>query len=220
MYETQLENERIRIRYLTQQMQPHFVLNTLNLVYSMEPDQYDMIQRTVLCLSRYYRYVAHVGEQLVPVDAELEHVKNYFQIQQIRYPDSFDFDIRCPEDLREVQVPPVVIQTFAENAIKHSLTVGEQNRVEVHIHAESDDHIHICIRDSGNGYDPEVLDRIHAFRTTRVPQDGLGLGIQNTIERLELIYGKDADLCFGNSPAGGAQVDIYLPRMHKEGKRA
>ena len=215
VYETQLENERIRIRYLTQQMQPHFVLNTLNLVYSMEPDQYNMIQRTVLCLSRYYRYVAHVGEQLVPIDSELEHVKNYFQIQQIRYPDNFNFDIRCPEELREVQIPPVVIQTFAENAIKHSLTVGEQNHVEVSVEADSDDRIHICIRDSGSGYDPEVLDKIQAFQTTRIHQEGLGLGIQNTIERLGLIYGKEAGLCFGNSLTGGAQVDIYLPRMRK-----
>lgn len=210
-YETQLENERIRIRYLTQQMQPHFVLNTLNLIYSMEPEQYDMIQRTVLCLSRYYRYVARVGERLVPVEAELEHVRNYFQIQQIRYPDSFSFEISCPEELLGARIPPVSIQTFAENAVKHSLTVGEQNRVEVGASAEPDGRIHIRIRDSGGGYPAEVLDRIQTFRETRAPQEGLGLGIQNTIERLELIYGSDADLRFGNAPAGGAQVDIYLP---------
>ena len=100
-YASQLESERIRIRYLTQQMQPHFVLNTLNLVYSMEPSQYKLMQRTIQCLARYFRYVAHVSEPLVPIEAELEHVKNYFNLQQIRYPDNFDYDVACPAELME-----------------------------------------------------------------------------------------------------------------------
>lgn len=211
VYEAQLENQRIRIRYLTQQMQPHFVLNTLNLIYSMEPEQYDLIQRTLLCLSRYYRYVAHVGEQLVPTGAELEHVKNYFQIQQIRYQDCFSYGISCTPEMEEALIPPLVIQTFAENALRHSLKVDEPNRVEVCIAEAVDGRIHICIRDTGDGYSQTILDKIHTFQQTRVPQDGLGLGIQNTIERLSLIYGEAARLNFGNAAEGGAQVDILLP---------
>ena len=89
----------------------------------MEPDQYPLMIKTLLCLSRYFRYVAHISEPLVPMEAELEHVKNYFQLQQIRYPDNFTYDIQCPEELLEMLIPPIVIQTFAENAIKHSLDV-------------------------------------------------------------------------------------------------
>ena len=211
IYETQLENERTRIRYLTQQMQPHFVLNTLNLIYSMEPSQYPLIQKTVQCLSRYYRYVAHISDPLVPIEAELEHVKNYFELQKIRYPDNFAYAINCPEELNEALIPPIVIQTFAENAIKHSLTVGEENRVDVNI-GETDGRLHIRIHDSGTGYPVEVLKKIQEFQKTRVQQEGLGLGIQNTIERISLIYETRADLIFSNAAHGGAQVDIYLPK--------
>ena len=217
IYETRLENERIRIRYLTQQMQPHFVLNTLNLIYSMEPSQYPLIQKTVQCLSRYYRYVAHISEPLVPIEAELEHVKNYFELQKIRYPDNFVYSINCPEELTEELIPPIVIQTFAENAIKHSLTVGEENRVDVSIR-EEEDRLHICIHDSGAGYPIEILKRIREFQKTKVQQEGLGLGIQNTIERISLIYETGADLIFSNAANGGAQVDIYLPRI-SQGRR-
>ncbi len=217
IYETQLDNERIRIRYLTQQMQPHFVLNTLNLIYSMEPSQYPLIQKTVQCLSRYYRYVAHISEPLVPIEAELEHVKNYFELQKIRYPDNFVYSINCPEELTEELIPPIVIQTFAENAIKHSLTVGEENRVDVSIR-EEEDRLHICIHDSGAGYPIEILKRIREFQKTKVQQEGLGLGIQNTIERISLIYETGADLIFSNAANGGAQVDIYLPRI-SQGRR-
>ena len=211
VYESQLENERTRINYLTQQMQPHFVLNTLNLVYSMEPSQYKLMQRTIQCLARYFRYVAHVSEPLVPIEAELEHVKNYFNLQQIRYPDNFDYDVACPEELMEKLIPPIVIQTFAENAIKHSLTIGEQNRVDVRIDQAEDGRIHILIHDSGTGYPQEVLEKIRTFQQTRVKQEGLGLGIQNTIERISLIYDSGTDLRFSNAAEGGAQVDIYLP---------
>ncbi|MBQ9211580.1 MAG: histidine kinase [Clostridia bacterium] len=213
IYETRLENEKTRIQYLTQQMQPHFVLNTLNLIYSMEPSQYKLMQKTIQCLSRYFRYIAHVSDPLVPVEAELEHVKNYFQLQQIRYPDNFDYHIYCPEELLEALIPPIVIQTFAENAIKHSLTIGEQNQVEVSIEKENDERIHIQIHDSGTGYPQEVLEKIWTFQQTRQKQEGLGLGIQNTIERIDLIYEEGTDLVFSNAPQGGAQVDIYLPEM-------
>lgn len=220
VYETHLENERTRIRYLTQQMQPHFVLNTLNLIYSMEPSQYKLMQSTIQCLSRYYRYVAHINEPLVPIESELEHVKNYFQLQQIRYPDNFTYTIECPDELLEFYIPPIVIQTFAENAIKHSLVVGELNQVDVQIVQVEDHRIHISIHDSGSGYPADVLERIHAFQRDRTQREGLGLGIQNTIERLDLLYESGTDLCFSNNPQGGAQVDIFLPehmapRRHK-----
>lgn len=215
IYETQLENERTRIRYLTQQMQPHFVLNTLNLIYSMEPSQYPLIQKTVQCLSRYYRYVAHISEPLVPIEAELEHVKNYFELQTIRYPDSFVYSINCPEELKEALIPPIVIQTFAENAIKHSLTVGEENRVDVSI-MKKEDRLHICIHDSGTGYPIEVLKKIQEFQKTKIQQEGLGLGIQNTIERIDLLYETGADLIFSNAANGGAQVDIFLPAINQD----
>lgn len=211
LYETELENERTRIRYLTQQMQPHFVLNTLNLIYSMEPSQYKLMQSTIQCLSRYYRYVAHINDPLVPVEAELEHVKNYFRLQQIRYPNNFEFVIDCPEELLEVYIPPIVIQTFAENAIKHSLIIGERNLVEVKINRADEDCIHISIHDSGTGYPQEVLKRISEFQRTRILQESLGIGIQNTIERIDLIYDGGTSLQFSNHPQGGAQVDIFLP---------
>ena len=214
IYETRLDNERTRIQYLTQQMQPHFVLNTLNLIYSMEPSQFPLIQRTVQCLSRYYRYIAHISEPFVPMEAELEHVRNYFELQTIRYPGSFSYSITCPEELKSVMIPPIVIQTFAENAIKHSLTVGEQNRVDVDIREEQA-RIHISLHDSGKGYPPEVLEKIRTFQEQRIPQEGLGLGIQNTIERISLLYEHSAEILFSNPEGGGARVDIRLPKANQ-----
>ncbi len=211
IYEAQLENERTRVSYLTQQMQPHFVLNTLNLIYSMEPEEYDLIQSTIMCLSNYYRYVAHITDPQVALGAELNHVENYFKLQQTRYPGMFFYEIECPENLREQMIPPIVIQTFAENTIKHSLIPGRENRIWIQIEETPEKQLHVLIRDSGNGYPPEVLAQIQCYQQTRKKQPNLGMGIQNTIERLRLIYKGQEKLCFSNQPQGGAQVDFYFP---------
>jgi len=220
VYESQLEKERIYVNYLSQQMQPHFVLNTLNLIFSMEPEEYDLIQETVTCLSDYYRYIAHVQDRLVPMEAEITHVENYFKLQQIRYPDMFFYEISCPEKLKKTMIPPIIIQTFAENAIKHSLVVGEVNRVDILVEEVpsdgSDTQIHISIRDHGKGYPEETLEKIRLFRETGVQQESLGLGIQNTIERMHLIYQDRARVIFANAPDGGAMVELYLPEMIRE----
>lgn len=216
VYEAQLENERTRVSYLTQQMQPHFVLNTLNLIYSMEPEEYDLIQSTIVCLSDYYRYVAHISEPLVPLGAELNHAENYFRLQQIRYPDTFSYTIDCPEALKEWMIPPIVIQTFAENTMKHSLIPGKQNSIVIRIEETREGQLHVLIRDSGHGYPETVLAQIHRYQETREKQADLGIGIQNTIERVRLIYKGRERIDFRNAPEGGAQVDFYFPAQEEK----
>ena len=117
-------------------------------------------------------------------------------------------------------IPPLLIQNFVENAIKHSLVIGMVNHVEVRIEMAKEQ-LHISIHDTGTGYPDDVLEKIRLFQQTRVRQEGLGLGIQNTIERLELLYGHNAGLSFCNAPKGGAQVDIFLPeaRSRRDAKK-
>ena len=78
------------------------------------------------------------------------------------------------------------------------------------------DRLHICIHDSGTGYPIEVLKKIQEFQKTKIQQEGLGLGIQNTIERIDLLYETGADLIFSNAANGGAQVDIFLPAINQD----
>lgn len=211
IYEAQLDKEKTYVRYLAQQMQPHFVLNTLNLVYSMEPSQYDLMQETIRNLAQYFRYVAHVREQFVPLASELDHVRNYFFLQQTRYPGYFFFEINCPEALLQEKIPPLIIQTFAENTMKHALTIGEQNMVSIQIDQAEGGIIHIAIFDSGKGFPPHVLEQIRIYKQTKAPQPDLGIGIANTIERMQILYKGDANIQFCNGKSGGARIDVYLP---------
>lgn len=89
VYEEKLEKQQIKMRFLSQQIQPHFILNAMNILYSYEKEEYPLIHKMILCLSKYFRYVVNANTDFVELSQEMNHIKNYFEIQQARYPDSF-----------------------------------------------------------------------------------------------------------------------------------
>ncbi|HIS48838.1 MAG TPA: histidine kinase [Candidatus Scybalocola faecigallinarum] len=85
VYEQELEKKNIKMQYLSQQIQPHFILNALNLLYSYEPEEYPLIQKMILCISKYFRYIVKMNEEFVELSQEMNHIKNYFEIQRARF---------------------------------------------------------------------------------------------------------------------------------------
>ncbi|MFV0466825.1 MAG: sensor histidine kinase [Lachnospiraceae bacterium] len=215
VYEKELERKSIMMRYLSQQIQPHFILNAMNIIYCYEPEEYSLIQKMVLCISKYFRYIVKVNAKFVMLYQEMEHIQNYFEIQKARFPDLFFAIVEYDETIREALIPPLVVQNFAENAIKHSLKIG--NKITIYVIAEKvvldgEEKIRIRLADTGEGITDEALDHIRVFRETGVPQDGLGLGTQNTIERLKHIYWDRASLrIWRDETYSGTNVELILP---------
>lgn len=210
-YETQLEKQRIQMQYLTKQIQPHFILNTLNILYSYEPEEYPLIQKMILCLAKYFRYIVKVDQDFVPLYQELEHIRNYFKIQEARYPENFYYYVEMEEGMDEAPIPPLLIQNFAENSIKYALRMGQKIKIYVLVENVQGNKMRIRIADTGDGMPQEALDAIIRFQHEKKYQKELGIGIQNAIERLELMYHSDATIKIYNSTAGGATVDITMP---------
>lgn len=213
VYENKLEKQSIKMRYLTQQIQPHFILNTMNILYSYEPEEYPLIRKMIQCLAKYFRYIVKVDANFVRIDQELEHIKNYFEIQKARYPDTFFAHVDYDQEIGRCLVPPLIVQNFAENAIKHSLIIGNNIDITIKAEAYGSDTIRILISDTGEGIPQDILDKIELFRATRQYQDGLGVGIQNAIERLDILYAGRTELKFmRNENPSGTTVEIILPR--------
>ena len=125
VYEEKLKAQAIRSSFLAHQIRPHFILNTLNILYSYEPEEFPLIQKMILYLSKYFRYVVNAGSDFVTLGHELEHIRNYFEIQQARFKRTFRAEVSWESEVSGCFVPPLLIQTFAENAIKHAFTPGE-----------------------------------------------------------------------------------------------
>ena len=215
VYEQQIEKEKIRRCFLSQQIQPHFILNAMNILYSYEQDEYPLIQKMILCLSQYFRYIVNANTDFVELKNEMLHIRNYFEIQRARYPEEFFAIVEWDEELDNCLIPPLLIQNFVENAIKHSLMIG--NSIDIFVIAKKmgDEKIQIFVADTGKGISDEILEKIKRFRETKQYQDGLGVGIQNAIERLEVLYEGKAELKIGRDRPNGTRVELILERKEK-----
>ena len=192
VYEEKLKAQKIHLRFLSQQV------------------------RMILCLSRYFRYVVNANEDYVLLGQEIEHIRNYFEIQQARFLRTFQCEIVCDESLYSCMIPPLLIQSFAENAIKYALRPGEVISIAIRAEATADERLHISVIDNGTGISAEALEKIQRFVQKREYQKDLGVGIQNAIDRMDLLYhGKGSVQVSKNEPRG-TRVDIMMPIQRKE----
>ena len=131
------------------------------------------------------------------------------KIQKERYESKFFFIVEWDHQVSECLLPVLMVQTFVENSIKHGMT---NNQFCVYVLADLvDDTLHITIGDTGKGISSEVLFQIQSFLDSRNPQEDLGVGIQNTIARMDILYGKEVNVQIRNAESGGAVVEMFLP---------
>ncbi|OPG99874.1 sensor histidine kinase [Chryseobacterium mucoviscidosis] len=214
-YEQELEKQKIRLDYMKLQIKPHFFLNCLTSMYSMAQMQmYEEIENMALATSRYFRYIFQSGENFVLLENEIEHVRTFLDIQKSRYRDAFSYRIEQPEVITGIAVPPLVIQTFIENAVKYGVSRDRELCITLSVteeRQEHGDHVLIQISDTGPGFSRDVLDAL--MRGEALEQTGGNrIGIMNTIQRLELLYGEEANITFAND-ASGARITLSLPKM-------
>lgn len=221
VYERELEKKNITMRYLSQQIQPHFILNAMNILYSYEPEEYQLSQKMILCISKYFRYIVNANARFVTLEKEMAHIKNYFEIQKARFPGLFYSIVEYEEGLSNALIPPLLVQNFAENTIKHSLKIG--NKITIFVVGEylassgGEKLMRIRMADTGKGIDDEILNEIETFKRTGVHQPHLGVGIENSIERLKYFYSDRTGIRFSRDEHyEGTNIEIILPIYFEE----
>ncbi|MBO1510628.1 sensor histidine kinase [Metabacillus bambusae] len=213
VYEEQLNSQKAELRHLQLQINPHFFLNSLNIIYTLaQVKQYNLIQEMALCLVHYFRYMFRSNSDFVLLDEEIEHTQNYLKIQVMRFPDNLTYDISLPDDLKNCAVPPLLIQTFVENTIKHAVTMDGSIHISINVKLSELDpeHLQIRIHDTGKGFSKEILQQLQSEKGI-YKEEGKHIGIWNVQRRLRLLYEKQATIVFSNSMEGGANVDIQFP---------
>ena len=223
VYEQRLDRQRIEQRFLQIQLKSHFYLNCLNIIHSLaQVNNYSLIQDLTRSLGAYFRYMADDFSKVNTLSEELEHLRNYMHIQEIRFPNRLKYAEEVPPELLFVRIPPLVLQTFVENSVEHAIDLDKDNLISVTAtaaRAEPDKNlgIEVCIIDNGKGFSVGQLERFNAFEKAPVNPVNIedGIGIRNVINRLELIYGGEATVRFSNAPQGGAVVRIWFPIMEK-----
>ena len=216
-YEKQLARQKAELQYLQFQIRPHFYLNSLKSLYGMaQNNKTHEIQQLILALSNHFRYMFKDNFTLVRLRDELGHVKNYIQIQQLYTSRPYTCEIDVEEKLMDLMIPPISIQTFVENAIKHAMQPDKTLVIRIRAHllaTEDGDFANITITDNGPGFPPEKLDELNFTEPAAFGQGHVGL--QNVLMRLFIIYKGQAHVAFANDPdTGGAVCELLVPVEH------
>ena len=213
-YHSQLELKKIELNYLKNQIRPHFYLNMLSMIHSMlQTKNYKEIEELTILTSNYLRHLFMANQDFSELKDEVQHIKDYLEIQRIRYGNSIYFSLNYNDDLQNTLVPSLLLQTFIENTIKHGFSFQDLFTILLSIKkvkTENSDYIQICIEDNGPGFSEEILSKLNQ-RQSLITEDGHHIGITNTIERLNLLYPNDYSIAFENNEEGGAKILLLIP---------
>ena len=208
VYEKQLEKQSVELQYLQHQINPHFLTNCMNTIRSLLViGDIEKAEQFTTLLSKNIRYDLSTRVK-ISLGEELNHVKNYVALQQIRYEKQLSLHLSADETLLGYEVPNMIIQTFVENSVKHQMSPDELLNIYVSVEKEGN-RIHMEVEDSGEGFSPELL--MHLRRGEAIVKNGVeDIGIENVVKRLQIMYQGEAEILFSNSKRG-ALVTIVLP---------
>ncbi|WP_235549818.1 histidine kinase [Paenibacillus sp. Soil766] len=220
VYEEQLKKKEAEYKHLQAQINPHFYLNSLNLIYSLsELEENALVQKMTEHLAAYFRFIMRGSREYVTIEEETAHIRDYLEIQKLRFPSKMFYTCEISDKLLEIPLPPLSIQPFVENAVVHGMKKpGHVFRLDIQI-KQSDSNLacmDIRVADNGPGFPPDLL---------RALQEGSyagnsavkHLGIWNVQERLRLKYGQAASFAFENLTTGGAEVTLTVPIEQRRG---
>ena len=208
-YKLGYEIKDLEFQVLQSQINPHFLYNTLDMIYwlgidSQTPDVADAARE----LGRFYMLSLGHGETIVTVKNELDHVAAYVNIQNMRFENHFKLITDVPEALYNYKIIKIILQPLVENAILHGLREKSSDSGTITIKARLDDGvITISIEDDGVGIPPEKLDSL------LTKNEKSGYGVWNIHERIQLSYGPQYGLRYTSRPYIGTTVYITFPAL-------
>ncbi len=213
LYETRLKEQEINLKYISQQIRPHFILNALNVIYTYKEEEFPLVKKMVIYLVNYFRYIVNLRVDFVELRYEIRHVENYLKIQRERTQNKIDFFVEWEHSVSDVLIPPLILQTFVENSIKYAVN---DNKLFIIVRGQEENgRLKISISDTGQGFQEETLRNIRQFLETRADNGTLGVGIVNTVQRMDILYHENVELSVGNTESGGACTEIFLPLRRK-----
>lgn len=206
--EAQTHKRTAEIKALSAQMDPHFLYNTLNTIYwKLKLKQVEPSQQMVMSLSRLFQLGLNNGQEITTLSKELEHVRQYLELQLYCYEGLFSYKIDVGEpELCALFIPRIVLQPLVENSILHGFRdLKHGGRIEIDITGD-EERWTIAVRDNGNGMDEDQVKALFWIESKK------GYAVSNLIRRLRLYYGDGAEFHVDSAPERGTEIRISLPK--------
>ncbi len=217
----QVTKEQIRLRkaefeLLQSQINPHFLYNTLDtIVWLAEAGEQKKVVGMVGSLSEFFRTSLNQGKDIIPIKEELQHVRSYLEIQQVRYQDILKYEIYVPEELEKYLIPKITIQPLVENALYHGIKNKRgPGRIIISGRIEKD----ICIlriEDNGIGISAKRLRQVQEGISHKIFTGSDIYGLYNVNERIRLNFGEHYGISIESTYGEKTVVSIALPKIEK-----
>ncbi len=211
---------------LQQQINPHFLYNTLEAI-NMRARQYgaEEVSTMVKSLAKLFRFTINTGSEVVSLEDELEHARNFLTIQELRFQNKFLVRWELDKEAMKVSVLKFILQPIIENSLQHGIEelYGEGELV-IRTEMMTSREVKLVVQDNGIGMTEEELQRVQssltmepdegketAERKSQSPSRSSGVGLINVYQRLRLYYGEELQLTVESEEFQGTTVTIVLP---------
>lgn len=203
---------RSELMVLQNQINPHFLYNTLDIiVWMIENEKREEAVDVVTALARFFRISLSNGKTIIAVTDEIEHVRNYLMIQEMRFKNRFTYTFDVEDGLEQYGTVKLILQPVVENCIYHAMEFMDGDG-EIHISAKKNEGmILFTVRDNGCGMTDDIVKRIMAGE--KVSKGKGGVGLQNVQERLQLVFGNEYGVTILSEPDEGTEVLIRIPAV-------
>ena len=213
--EQEKEAQQMEYEKLVYQINPHFLYNTLDTIYMLARiNGEEKTMKMIQALSKYLRLSLSKGREIVTVEDELENVKSYMEIQQIRNENLFHYEIECGEELKTRWILKLILQPIVENAITHGIEELDADAVIEIKGIEHEKSFEIEITDSGIGMSEKqlaILRRKLRMRLNSDTQPKHGIGLRNVQDRIHIQFGTEYGLSVYTKEHCYTKVSIHLP---------
>jgi two-component system sensor histidine kinase YesM len=213
----QVKKEQIRIRkaefeLLQAQINPHFLYNTLDtIIWLAESDEQKQVVHMVESLSDFFRTSLNQGKDIISIKEEIQHVRSYLEIQQMRYQDILEYEIDVPEEFYQNTIPKITVQPLVENALYHGIK-NKRGKGKITVRGYREDSFFILeVRDNGIGMQTERLVQVRNALLYKQLAESKVYGLYNVNERIRLNCGEEYGLRISSTYQEGTTVKIFLP---------
>lgn len=216
--------KELELKSLQNQINPHFLFNTLNTVSKMAYfESAENTSRLIEAISALLRYNLGNLNKTTTLQDEVKIVKEYFYIQQTRFGDRITFETDIDPDCLDIEIPCLILQPLIENAFIHGVESYEEGGIiELRVY-KGDANIHVEVTDNGLGMDQETLERLQKYASGITEEDvvhieksqghSTGIGVKNVIKRLQLFYKRNDVVEIESTYQQGTTFRLLLPQV-------
>lgn len=214
VYAERIRSREATLKQLQSQIHPHFLYNSLFfIINSAMMEDRDSVISMAHNLAEYYRYTTHVDQQAVLLQDELEFIKHYLEIQNLRM-HRLEFRISVPDAMLDETVPRLILQPLVENAIVHGIE-NKNGKGRISITGEqTDTRNRIVVEDNGIGMSEERISALTANLNAGMSED-IGCGTWNVHQRLLHQFGEGSGVAFERSSDGGIRATLTWNRKQE-----